>query len=89
MTLTEENRFILIQFFLVDPLSQRPKIHPKRLEMKKNRLIKELRDMISDYKESEIDIELEPYQEALKVVKEIKTAEEYSDFIDDLLRNYL
>lgn len=36
--LSEEANFILLEFFLVDPLSQTPMVHPKKKEKKQGAL---------------------------------------------------
>lgn len=86
--LSEEANFILLEFFLVDPLSQTPMVHPKKKEKKQGALQKELKILIHDYEELETNIDLAPYKEALQFLRKVRGKELYRQFIDDLLRPY-
>lgn len=85
---TDETKFILIQLFLDDPTSERPRIHSKKKEKRKGTVIKELETLVHDFEEAELDIDLNPYKEALKFLRKMKGTDVYSIFVDELLAPY-
>lgn len=87
--LTDESKFIIVQFFLDDPTSEVPRIHSKKREKRKGTVLKELDTLIHDLEEIETDIDLEPYKEAAKTLRKLRGKEEYTNFVDELLQPYL
>lgn len=87
--ITDEEKFILVQFFLVDPISENPRIHPKKKEKRQGALLKELDFMIHEYEELNAGIDVLPYKEAAKALKKIKGREAYQEFVDELIRPYM
>lgn len=85
---TDEVKFIIVQFFLDDPTSERPRIHSKKKEKRRGTVLKELTTMINDFEDSDTDIDLEPYKEAAKFLRKLKGTDEYTIFVDDLLAPY-
>lgn len=88
IVVTEEIKDILIQFFLDDPTSETPKIHPKKKEKRKGALLKELDELIHSYEQLEIGIDLDPYKKAAIELRKLKGTDAYLVFIDSLLRPY-
>ena len=89
--MTQENEellFIITQFVLTDTESEFPTIHPKKKDKRQGSLIKEMDDLIHEYTELDVDIDLTPYQDAVKLLRKIKGKEAYEQFIDDLLAPY-
>lgn len=80
--------FIIAQLFFEDETSERPRIHPKKRDKRQGALTKELDIIIHDYEELDADIDLDPYREAVKLLRKIKGRDAYNTFIDSLLRPY-
>lgn len=89
MELSEEGKWVIIQLFFDDSCIEEGKIHPKKKEKKKGALTKELQQLIHDYKENELDIDLEPYQEAESFLRKMQGEIPYQEFIDSLLIPYM
>lgn len=87
--ITDEEKFILVQFFLVDPISENPRIHPKKKEKRQGALLKELDFLIHEYEELNAGIDVLPYKEAAKALRKIKGREAYQEFVDELIRPYM
>lgn len=87
--ITDEEKFILVQFFLVDPISENPRIHPKKKEKRQGALLKELDFLIHEYEELNAGIDVLPYKEAAKALRKIKGKEAYQEFVDELIRPYM
>lgn len=85
----EESTFILAQLFFVNSVSERPRIHPKKIEKRQNALAKELSMLIQEYEELDAGIDLVPYREAVQRLRKIKGKEAYQEFVDELIRPYL
>lgn len=86
--LSEESRFILVQFFLVEPFGETPKVHKKKLKKTRGSLLMELDEFIHSYKKISEEIDVLPYEEAAKYVRSIKDEELYKEFLEELLQNY-
>lgn len=86
--LTDESKFIIVQFFLDDPTSEAPRIHSKKREKRQGTVLKELDTLIHDLEEIETDIGLEPYKEAAKILRKLRGKEKYMNFVDELLQPY-
>lgn len=89
MTMTDESKFILVQFFLEDPTSEHPRIHAKKKEKRQGAVSKELDTLIREYESLEADIDIEPYKEAANALRKIKGREAYAAFVDELTRPYM
>lgn len=88
MTLTDENKFILIQFFLEEDCNEHPKVHSKKREKRQGALINEIDALMKSYEELNAGIDLIPYKEILTYLRKVKGKEAYTIFIDDLLSPY-
>lgn len=86
--ISEESSFIIIQFFLIDPLSDNPKIDDNKREKNKRVLLKELETLTQEYDNLDTNIDLTDYKEGIHFLKNIKRPEDYQLFIDDLLQPY-
>lgn len=86
--LSEESRFIIIQFFLMDPLSETPKIDDNKRNKNKRVLLKELETLTQEYENLDTNIDLTDYKEGIHFLKNIKQSEDYQLFIDELLQPY-
>lgn len=86
--LTDESKFIIVQFFLDDPISEEPRIHSKKREKRQGTLLKELDTQIQEYEDLETDIDLIPYKDAAKMLRKVKGKDAYAQFVDELLIPY-
>lgn len=89
MQLSDEAQFIIIQQFTDETVPNGTVIHPKKKEKKKGSLTKEIQQLIHDYTELEIEIDLAPYEEAEKFLRKLAVGEPYNEFINSLLRPYM
>uniref|UniRef100_UPI00359C22AD hypothetical protein n=1 Tax=Lactococcus garvieae TaxID=1363 RepID=UPI00359C22AD len=90
MTQTNEEFYAVVaEVLLDDPTSREPKIHIAREKMKKGTVQKQLRDIILDYKEAEVDVDIKPYQEALSRLQKMKeNTGEYEQLLEEILYAY-
>lgn len=84
----EEFEFILAQVLLIDPMSDKPKIHSKRKTMPKQQMLRRLEKMIQSYEEAEVDVDLSLYKEAVERIKSIRSDREYRGLIQEILNCY-
>ena len=84
----EYSRYLITQLFLVDAVSEPPKIHPKKREKKQGAVTKELEQMVQDYEALDSGIDVEPYKEAIKMLRQLKGKDAYEVFKEDLLKPY-
>ena len=84
----EEVLFIIAQLFMVNPVNEELVVHPKKRDRRRATLVKELEILVESYQEIDSDIDVTLYQEAQKVIKRLKNAEDYNAFIDSLLKPY-
>lgn len=87
--LSDEARFVIVQLFVDDSIVDGTVIHSKKKEKRKGALTKELQQLIHDYQEFDLDIDLVPYEEAEKYVRTLDVGEPYNMFIESLLRPYM
>lgn len=87
--LTDEHKFILIQFFLEDASSEQPIVHSKKMEKRQGALINEIETLIRDYEELDLGVDVIPYKEVVTHIRKIKGKEAYNQFVDDLLKPYM
>ncbi|GHU42243.1 hypothetical protein FACS1894193_07320 [Bacilli bacterium] len=87
-TLTQADmHYIMAQIFLIDPISESPRLHPKRKAMKKAQVIKRLELLVENYKSIQCGINLSLYEATIKQLKKIKV-DEYEVLINDLFISY-
>ncbi len=82
---TNEMKWVIAQILLIDPISEHPRIHPKRTEMKKGQLIKRLELLVYAYEEKNVPIDLEPYKETIKALRKMRVQEEYQPLIEEIV----
>lgn len=89
MTLTNEDmKFVIAQILLIDPASERPRIHPKRTQIKRGQLTKRLDLLVQDYENSNAAIDLSMYKETLKALRRMRGQEEYQRLIEEIVLSY-
>lgn len=89
MTLTNEDmKFVIAQILLIDPASERPRIHPKRTQIKRGQLTKRLDLLVQDYENSNAAIDLRLYKETLKALRRMRGQEEYQRLIEEIVLSY-
>ena len=89
MTLTNEDmKFVIAQILLIDPASERPRIHPKRTQIKRGQLTKRLDLLVQDYENSNAAIDLSMYKETLKALRRMRGQEEYQRLIEGIVLSY-
>ena len=89
MTLTNEDmKFVIAQILLIDPASKRPRIHPKRTQIKRGQLTKRLDLLVQDYENSNAAIDLSMYKETLKALRRMRGQEEYQRLIEEIVLSY-
>lgn len=89
MTLTTEDmKFVIAQILLIDPASERPRIHPKRTQIKRGQLTKRLDLLVQDYENSNAAIDLSMYKETLKALRRMRGQEEYQRLIEEIVLSY-
>lgn len=89
MTLTNEDmKFVIAQILLIDPASERPRIHPKRTQIKRGQLTKRLDLLVHDYENSNAAIDLSMYKETLKALRRMRGQEEYQRLIEEIVLSY-
>ncbi|MDU4270226.1 MAG: hypothetical protein E7I44_05940 [Enterococcus hirae] len=89
MTLTNEDmKFVIAQILLIDPASERPRIHPKRTQIKRGQLTKRLDLLVQDYENSNAAIDLSMYKETLKALRRMRGQEEYQRLIEEIILSY-
>ncbi|ENZ9221957.1 hypothetical protein ACHCPG_002680 [Enterococcus hirae] len=89
MTLTNEDmKFVIAQILLIDPASERPRIHPKRTQIKRGQLTKRLDLLVQDYEISNAAIDLSMYKETLKALRRMRGQEEYQRLIEEIVLSY-
>lgn len=89
MTLTNEDmKFVIAQILLIDPASERPRIHPKRTQIKRGQLTKRLDLLVQDYENSNAAIDLSMYKETLKALRRMRGQEEYQRLIEEVVLSY-
>ncbi|EOA3443782.1 hypothetical protein DW601_RS10565 [Enterococcus hirae] len=89
MTLTNEDmKFVIAQILLIDPASERPRIHPKRTQIKRGQLTKRLDLLVQDYENSNAAIDLSMYKETLKALRRMRGQEEYQKLIEEIVLSY-
>ncbi|HIB1912167.1 TPA: hypothetical protein ACWWCV_002659 [Enterococcus faecium] len=89
MTLTNEDmKFVIAQILLIDPASERPRIHPKRTQIKRGQLTKRLDLLVQDYENSNAAIDLSVYKETLKALRRMRGQEEYQRLIEEIVLSY-
>ncbi|HAZ9506005.1 TPA: hypothetical protein J8R59_000849 [Enterococcus faecium] len=89
MTLTNEDmKFVIAQILLIDPASERPRIHPKRTQIKRGQLTKRLDLLVQDYENSNAAIDLNMYKETLKALRRMRGQEEYQRLIEEIVLSY-
>ena len=89
MTLTNEDmKFVIAQILLIDPASERPRIHPKRTQIKIGQLTKRLDLLVQDYENSNAAIDLSMYKETLKALRRMRGQEEYQRLIEEIVLSY-
>lgn len=84
----EEFEFILAQVLLIDPMSDKPKIHSKRKTMPKQQMLRRLEKMIQAYEEAEVDVDLSLYKKAVERIKSIRSDREYRGLIQEIVNCY-
>lgn len=85
----QEFKDIIAEILLIDPTSAHPKIHPARKEMKKGALQKQLDDVILKIEESELDVDILPYKEALVLLRKMRPATgEYDALLKEIVMAY-
>ncbi|GAB7390453.1 hypothetical protein [Lactococcus garvieae] len=80
-------QFIIAQILLIDPTSEKPRVHPRRKSIKKVQLIKRLEKLVQGYEESQIDIELDDYYLAIESLKK-KKKKDYEELLDEIVLAY-
>ncbi|KAJ85627.1 hypothetical protein [Enterococcus faecalis] len=89
MTVTNEDmQFVIAQILLIDPSSERPKIHPKRIAIKKGQLTKRLDILVQDYENANVSFDLTPYKETIKALRRMRAKEQYQQLIDEIVLCY-
>lgn len=89
MTLTNEDmKFVIAQILLIDPASERPRIHPKRTQIKRGQLTKRLDLLVQDYENSNAAIDSSMYKETLKALRRMRGQEEYQRLIEEIVLSY-
>ncbi|MCO5510956.1 hypothetical protein [Enterococcus hirae] len=89
MTLTNEDmKFVIAQILLIDQASERPRIHPKRTQIKRGQLTKRLDLLVQDYENSNAAIDLSMYKETLKALRRMRGQEEYQRLIEEIVLSY-
>ena len=89
MTLTNEDmKFVIAQILLIDPASERPRIHPKRTQIKRGQLTKRLDLLVQDYENSNAAIDLSIYKETIKALRRMRGQEEYQRLIEEIVLSY-
>ncbi|HCD9886076.1 TPA: hypothetical protein NEK87_002255 [Enterococcus faecium] len=85
---TEDMKFVIAQILLIDPASERPRIHPKRTQIKRGQLTKRLDLLVQDYENSNAAIDLSMYKETLKALRRMRGQEEYQRLIEEIVLSY-
>jgi hypothetical protein len=91
MTMTqmnEETQFIIAQFFMVNPASEAPRIHPRKKELPKGKLLKMIDQFILDIESYKLDINPTPYQVAASFLRKMKDKNEYEVLKSELFLAY-
>ncbi|EHV0179373.1 hypothetical protein KZ114_002395 [Enterococcus faecalis] len=89
MTVTNEDmQFVIAQILLIDPSSERPKIHPKRMDIKKGQLTKRLDILVQDYENAKVSFDLTPYKETIKALRRMRAKDQYQQLIDEIVLCY-
>ena len=81
-------KFVIAQILLIDPASERPRIHPKRTQIKRGQLTKRLDLLVQDYENSNAAIDLSMYKETLKALRRMRGQEEYQRLIEEIVLSY-
>ncbi|EMF0435739.1 hypothetical protein IL096_002829 [Enterococcus hirae] len=84
----EDMKFVIAQILLIDPASERPRIHPKRTQIKRGQLTKRLDLLVQDYENSNAAIDLSMYKETLKALRRMRGQEEYQRLIEEIVLSY-
>ncbi|EOS7831830.1 hypothetical protein DZ775_RS10235 [Enterococcus hirae] len=84
----EDMKFVIAQILLIDPASERPRIHPKRTQIKRGQLTKRLDLLVQDYENSNAAIDLSMYKETLKALRRMRGQEEYQKLIEEIVLSY-
>ncbi|HEY0221637.1 MAG TPA: hypothetical protein VGC17_02420 [Lactovum miscens] len=84
----EELQFVIAQILLADPTSEKPHVHEKRKHFTKTQVITRINALINLYKDTEVDIDLTPYLETIKYLREIKDPTDYESLLHDIVTAY-
>lgn len=85
---TDEQKFIIAQFFLDKPTRENPRVHSKKREKRQGTLIKEMDTLIHEMEELSLNEEAELYKDAVKVLRKIKGKDAYNLFVEELISPY-
>lgn len=81
-------KYVIAQILLVNPSSECPKIHPKRITIKRGQLIKRLELLVQSYEEKGIELDLEPYKKTIQCLRKMSDKENYQTLIDEIVLSY-
>lgn len=84
----EKIRNIIAQIILADPASETPHVHTKRKHLTKGQLVRRLDKLIEEYQEAEVDIDLVPYLEVSKYLRNIKATSDYEELFQEVVSSY-
>jgi hypothetical protein len=83
-----ELHFIIGQFLLIDPSSERPRIAERRKRIAKKELVLRMEKFIQEFETLQVQMDLSLYKEGVAIVKDIKKKSEYEALIQEVVASF-